>query len=94
VPEGYVWEGKSYSSLSATARAITGTAWSRGGGKRCSSLAINIFQAEFFLDPADGFVEVRWEPARRRLARSIPFERSLLPLINIADGQDRKKHHH
>ena len=26
--EGYVWEGKSYSSLSAIARAITGTAWS------------------------------------------------------------------
>src|ERR1700681_3460746 len=27
-PEGYVWEGKPYSSLSAIARAITGTAWS------------------------------------------------------------------
>jgi hypothetical protein len=26
--DGYVWEGKSYSSLSAVARAITGTAWS------------------------------------------------------------------
>ena len=26
-PDGYVWEGKSYSSLSAIARAITGTAW-------------------------------------------------------------------
>ena len=26
--EGYVWEGKPYSSLSAVARAITGTAWS------------------------------------------------------------------
>ena len=26
--EGYVWEGKSFSSLSAIARAITGTAWS------------------------------------------------------------------
>jgi hypothetical protein len=26
--EGYVWEGKPYSSLSAIARAITGTAWS------------------------------------------------------------------
>ena len=27
-PEGYVWEGNLYSSLSAIARAITGTAWS------------------------------------------------------------------
>ena len=27
-PEGYVWEGKPYSSLSAIALAITGTAWS------------------------------------------------------------------
>jgi Protein of unknown function (DUF2924) len=27
-PEGYVWEGKPYSSLSAIARAITGTTWS------------------------------------------------------------------
>jgi hypothetical protein len=27
-PEGYVWEGHPYSSLSAIARAITGTAWS------------------------------------------------------------------
>jgi hypothetical protein len=27
-PEGYVWEGQAYSSLSAIARAITGTAWS------------------------------------------------------------------
>jgi hypothetical protein len=27
-PEGYVWEGQPYSSLSAIARAITGTAWS------------------------------------------------------------------
>src|ERR1700686_445483 len=27
-PEGYVWEGSPYSSLSAVARAITGTAWS------------------------------------------------------------------
>ena len=26
-PEGYVWEGASYSSLSAIARAITGTVW-------------------------------------------------------------------
>ena len=26
--EGYVWEGKAYASLSAIARAITGTAWS------------------------------------------------------------------
>jgi hypothetical protein len=26
-PEGYVWEGTSYSSLSAIARAITGTIW-------------------------------------------------------------------
>ena len=26
--EGYVWEGQAYSSLSAIARAITGTAWS------------------------------------------------------------------
>jgi Protein of unknown function (DUF2924) len=26
--EGYVWEGNAYSSLSAIARAITGTAWS------------------------------------------------------------------
>ena len=27
-PDGYVWEGNLYSSLSAIARAITGTAWS------------------------------------------------------------------
>jgi hypothetical protein len=27
-PDGYVWEGQAYSSLSAIARAITGTAWS------------------------------------------------------------------
>ena len=27
-PEGYVWEGNLYASLSAIARAITGTAWS------------------------------------------------------------------
>jgi len=27
-PDGYVWEGASYSSLSAIARAITGTVWS------------------------------------------------------------------
>src|ERR1700751_1682046 len=27
-PEGYLWEGNAYSSLSAIARAITGTAWS------------------------------------------------------------------
>jgi Protein of unknown function (DUF2924) len=27
-PAGYVWEGNPYSSLSAIARAITGTAWS------------------------------------------------------------------
>jgi hypothetical protein len=27
-PDGYVWEGTSYSSLSAIARAITGTVWS------------------------------------------------------------------
>ena len=27
-PEGYVWEGQPYSSLSVIARAITGTAWS------------------------------------------------------------------
>ena len=27
-PEGYLWEGTPYSSLSAIARAITGTAWS------------------------------------------------------------------
>jgi hypothetical protein len=27
-PEGYVWEGNPYSSLSAVARAITGSAWS------------------------------------------------------------------
>ena len=27
-PEGYVWEGQPYSSLSAIARTITGTAWS------------------------------------------------------------------
>jgi hypothetical protein len=27
-PEGYVWEGNPYPSLSAIARAITGTAWS------------------------------------------------------------------
>jgi Protein of unknown function (DUF2924) len=27
-PEGYVWEGQPYSSLSAIARSITGTAWS------------------------------------------------------------------
>jgi hypothetical protein len=27
-PEGYIWEGQPYSSLSAIARAITGTAWS------------------------------------------------------------------
>ena len=27
VPEGYVWEGTSYSSLSAIARTITGTVW-------------------------------------------------------------------
>jgi hypothetical protein len=27
-PEGYVWEAQPYSSLSAIARAITGTAWS------------------------------------------------------------------
>ena len=26
-PEGFVWEGTSYSSLSAIARAITGTVW-------------------------------------------------------------------
>ena len=26
-PEGFVWEGKPYSSLSAIARAITGTVW-------------------------------------------------------------------
>jgi hypothetical protein len=26
-PDGYVWEGKPYSSLSAIARAITGTVW-------------------------------------------------------------------
>jgi hypothetical protein len=26
-PDGYVWEGASYSSLSAIARAITGTVW-------------------------------------------------------------------
>ena len=26
-PDGYVWEGKPYSSLSAVARAITGTVW-------------------------------------------------------------------
>jgi hypothetical protein len=26
--DGYVWDGKPYSSLSAVARAITGTAWS------------------------------------------------------------------
>jgi hypothetical protein len=26
-PEGYVWEGTSYSSLSAIARTITGTVW-------------------------------------------------------------------
>ena len=26
-PEGFVWEGKPYSSLSAIARTITGTAW-------------------------------------------------------------------
>jgi len=26
--QGYVWEGQAYSSLSAIARAITGTAWS------------------------------------------------------------------
>src|SRR5580700_7856127 len=26
-PDGYVWEGTSYSSLSAIARAITGTVW-------------------------------------------------------------------
>jgi hypothetical protein len=26
-PEGYVWEGEPYSSLSAIARAITGTVW-------------------------------------------------------------------
>jgi hypothetical protein len=26
-PDGFVWEGASYSSLSAIARAITGTAW-------------------------------------------------------------------
>jgi hypothetical protein len=26
-PEGYVWEGTCYSSLSAIARAITGTVW-------------------------------------------------------------------
>jgi hypothetical protein len=34
-PEGYVWEGNPYSSLSAVARAITGTAWS---GPRCFAL--------------------------------------------------------
>ena len=28
MPEGYVWQGNAYSSLSAVARAITGTAWS------------------------------------------------------------------
>jgi Protein of unknown function (DUF2924) len=27
-PEGYVWDGTAYSSLSAIARAITGTTWS------------------------------------------------------------------
>jgi hypothetical protein len=27
-PDGYAWEGNCYSSLSAIARAITGTAWS------------------------------------------------------------------
>jgi hypothetical protein len=27
-PDGFVWEGASYSSLSAIARAITGTVWS------------------------------------------------------------------
>jgi hypothetical protein len=27
-PEGYVWDGQPYSSLSAIARTITGTAWS------------------------------------------------------------------
>jgi hypothetical protein len=27
-PDGYVWEGNLYASLSAIARAITGTAWS------------------------------------------------------------------
>jgi hypothetical protein len=27
-PDGYVWEGAAYSSLSAIARAITGTSWS------------------------------------------------------------------
>lgn len=31
VPDGYVWEGASYPSLSTIARAITGTAW---GGPR------------------------------------------------------------
>jgi hypothetical protein len=27
VPDGFVWQDKSFSSLSAVARAITGTSW-------------------------------------------------------------------
>src|SRR5262249_10427424 len=34
-------------------------------------------------------------PSRReRFARSIPFERSLLPFIDKSDGQNRKEYHH
>src|SRR5262245_21079650 len=32
--------------------------------------------------------------ATRVLIRSIPFERPLLPLIDKADGEHRKEHHH
>ena len=57
--EGYVWEGQLYSSLSAIARAITGTAWS---GPR-------FFALNSSLERASGAARhQRQPPAERRAA--------------------------
>jgi hypothetical protein len=58
-PDGYVWEGSAYSSLSAIARAITGTAWS---GPRFFTLKSS---GERRNGPADA-------TARRRHSQSSP----------------------
>jgi hypothetical protein len=71
-PEGYVWEGKPYSSLSAIARAITGTAWS---GPRFFALKASGDQGNAPPDAAHG----RGRARHHRQSRSSAGASKVLP---------------
>jgi hypothetical protein len=85
-PDGYVWEGNLYSSLSAIARAITGTAWS---GPRFFALKLSG-------DRGNGPPDTAHDRGTARHQRAVPIirrgEQGLAPMIQQARLAAREPH--